>query len=103
MFADEWWRVLSFDLIPEGEWWDAIPRDEWPAEDEKKEAILRDFSGRYGDRKQEIVFIGIKLDRKDVEAKLDACLLTDDEMAAYRAADDDARPELFPSDLRVRA
>ena len=44
---------------------------------------MRDFSGRHGDRKQEIVFIGIKLDRKDVEAKLDACLLTDDEMKEY--------------------
>ena len=70
-------------MIAEGEWWDSIPRDEWPAEEEKKAAILRDFSGRHGDRKQEIVFIGIKLDRKDVEAKLDACLLTDDEMKEY--------------------
>ena len=65
-------------------------------------SILSDFDGADGGRRQEIVFIGVG---RGAAAAIRGPkrVLPDDEMAAYRAADDDARPELFPSDLRVRA
>lgn len=50
--------------------------------------ITVDFSGEYGDRRQEIVFIG-QFDEKGASSKksleqvLDYCLLTDAEMAEY--------------------
>mmetsp|Transcript_15897 Transcript_15897/g.49905 ORF Transcript_15897/g.49905 Transcript_15897/m.49905 type:complete len:587 (+) Transcript_15897:242-2002(+) len=86
-----------------GRWWATLPEDRYP--EDMRASILSDFDGEDGDRRQEIVFIGVGAvaQQAAITEALDACLLTDDEMAAYRAADDDARPELFPSDLRVRA
>lgn len=34
----------------------------------------------YGDRINKVVFIGIEMDRAEIIASLDACLLTDEEM-----------------------
>jgi len=86
-----------------GRWWATLPEDRYP--EDMRASILSDFDGQDGDRRQEIVFIGVGAvaQQAAITEALDACLLTDDELAAYRAADDDARPELFPSDLRVRA
>jgi len=36
-----------------------------------------------GDRKQELIFIGVKMDRERVVATLDKALLTDGELEAY--------------------
>jgi len=35
--------------------------------------------GKYGDRRQQLVVIGIQMDRSEVETLLDECLLTDAE------------------------
>jgi hypothetical protein len=39
------------------------------------------MQGEYGDRRQELVFIGIELNIPAVRNQLDACLLTNAEMA----------------------
>lgn len=82
--AGEWslaGRVLT--VGPAGMWWAAVPEAEraaWfaqmPAED------LPDLSGRFGDRRQELVFIGDAMDEAELTARLDACLLTDAELDA---------------------
>jgi G3E family GTPase len=46
--------------------------------------ICKDFQ-KWGDRRQEVVFIGEKLDAAGLTAKLDACLLTDEEMLEWEA------------------
>lgn len=46
--------------------------------------------GEWGDRRQEIVFIGEKLDRKALEGLLDECLLNDGEFAQWEAVMRDA-------------
>ncbi|MNO06236.1 putative metal chaperone YciC [compost metagenome] len=35
---------------------------------------------RWGDRMNEVVFIGIGMDQADIEARLDRCLLNEEEM-----------------------
>lgn len=58
-----------------------MPRDEWDALDEavRTEAQL-DFEGVYGDRRQEIVFIGYrdKMDQEKLVKLLDDCLVPQD-------------------------
>ncbi len=71
---------------PAGMWWAAQPRDEWPQDDELEAEIAADWYGEpddatIGDRRQELVLIGIGLDADHWRAKFDACLLTDDEYA----------------------
>ena len=67
---------------PAGLWWDAAPREHWPEDPAQRARIEADFAGPYGDRRQEIVFIGQHLDPLDMRARLDACLLDDAELAA---------------------
>ncbi|TDV11053.1 zinc metallochaperone GTPase ZigA [Paraburkholderia caballeronis] len=72
---------------PAGMWWAAQPRDTWPQDDELAKEIAADWHGdpddmRIGDRRQELVMIGVDLDHAAWQVKLDACLLTDAEFAA---------------------
>ena len=68
---------------PAGAWWAAVPPEEWPTEPEAVADIAaRLHAGPWGDRRQEIVFIGTELDEDALTARLDACLLTDAELAA---------------------
>ena len=77
---------------PAGIWWDAAPREHWPTDPEHLAQIKTVFDGEYGDRRQEIVFIGQNLEPEQTREILDRCLLSDEEMAAgptaWRALDD---------------
>jgi G3E family GTPase len=63
-----------------GRWLAALPRSEWPADPEECQAALDDWDDRFGDRIQELVFIGNDLDRERLLARLHSCVLTDDEI-----------------------
>lgn len=67
---------------PAGVWWAAAPREHWPTEPEQVARIEAEFDGEYGDRRQEIVFIGQNLQPERTREILDKCLLSDEEMAA---------------------
>ena len=72
---------------PAGMWWAAQDRSEWPeADDELAAEIAADWYGApddlsIGDRRQELVMIGVGIDPALWSAKFDACLLTDAENA----------------------
>ncbi|MBU6487698.1 MAG: GTP-binding protein [Burkholderiales bacterium] len=71
---------------PAGMWWAAQPRAEWPQDDELAAEIAADWYGApedasIGDRRQELVLIGVALDAQRWRDKFDACLLTDEEYA----------------------
>ncbi|MGM0433152.1 MAG: zinc metallochaperone GTPase ZigA [Pseudomonadota bacterium] len=63
-----------------GLFWASMPDEYWPEDREYRQMILRKWQSPYGDRRQELVFIGQNLDKAGLERALDACLLTDQEM-----------------------
>lgn len=75
-----------------GRWWHAVPREQWPQDAESQAAILAHWQDGCGDRRQELVFIGQHVDFARLHAELDACLLSEAEMAlgeqAWLALDD---------------
>jgi len=59
-----------------GYWWAAVPKSNWPADDSLVKRINKTWHELWGDRRQEIVFIGTReMDQAAIKAELDACLL----------------------------
>jgi G3E family GTPase len=67
---------------PGGLWWASVPQNEWPDDLEERMEVLKVWQEPWGDRRQELVVIGIDLDKGTICGNLDACLLTDEELAA---------------------
>lgn len=78
-----------------GQWWAAIDEENWPKDAESLARIHSKWDEETGDCRQEIVFIGQQMDRAALQHRLDACLLSDAEMAAGPAAWA-ALPDPFP-------
>jgi G3E family GTPase len=64
-----------------GYWWAAAPKSRWPDDDETWKAIMKDWEEPYGDRRQQLVYIGQGLDKQEMQLALLNCLLTDEELA----------------------
>ena len=67
-----------------GSWWSSIPasqRTNYLGFLENQKAIMAQWDPVFGDRKIEIVFIGMDMDVNEIITVLDACLLTDEEIA----------------------
>lgn len=83
---------------PAGMWWAAQDRSEWPTGDAELEAeIVAEWYGdpddmTVGDRRQELVLIGLDLDATLWQNRFDACLLTEQEWSlgpdGWQAFDD---------------
>jgi len=61
-----------------GQFWAAVPKKRWP---EERDYIERVWKEPNGDCRQEIVLIGRNMDNEALTAMLDACLLTEEEIA----------------------
>ena len=70
------------DFEDGGNWFATIPEKGWNLTPEAMKEIKKDFNGKFGDRRQEIVFIGDKnsMDKDKLIEQLDFCLLTKNEM-----------------------
>ena len=76
----EW--VLEFSLAgalssvqPLGTWWAAVPEERWPDGDAARDYMKQHWSEPWGDRRQEIVFIGSGIDWDTMKSRLDDALL----------------------------
>lgn len=73
-------------VSPGGEWWASVPGDEWPRDNESRQEIQRQWEQPHGDRRQEIVIIGVEMDEAALRTMLDVCLLTEQEMQLDQSA-----------------
>ena len=74
-------RIASVE--PVGRWWAATDRSTWPPlGDPDRDHIDATWQEPYGDRVNEVVFIGCALDRAGIEQAFAACCVTDGELAA---------------------
>ena len=58
-----------------GRWWASIPKNQWPDDDRFERFVADHWDGIWGDRRQELVFIGIGMDEGRIRRRLDACLV----------------------------
>ena len=62
-------------VTPLGRWWASVPEEHMPTHPEAQAEIARNWAEPWGDRRQEIVFIGVGLDQDAIRAKLNAALV----------------------------
>jgi G3E family GTPase len=88
--AYEWAQAGGVSSVnPSGMWWAAIPRAQWEHPKGQAPDQQPGWHSRFGDRVQQLVFIGQRMDEAAIRARLDSCLL--DERLASANSDAWAR------------
>ncbi|TCL01420.1 G3E family GTPase [Shimia isoporae] len=88
-------------VTPLGTWWATVPKERWPDHDSAKAYLQQHWQEPWGDRRQEIVFIGAGIDWPALKARLDTALLP-----VVAASGPDSLPDLpdpFPVWRRAEA
>jgi G3E family GTPase len=95
----EW--ALEFSLAgalssmkPLGRWWAAVPERYLPTHPEAQAEVARNWVEPWGDRRQEIVFIGVGLDAEAISARLNSALIDTSVFTPEEWAD---LPDPFPN------
>jgi len=83
---------------PLGTWWAAVPQERWPDHEGARAYREAHWQEPWGDRRQEIVFIGSGIDWPKLEARLDAALYQTD-----RVEEVSDLPDPFPVWRRTEA
>ncbi|MEM5581926.1 GTP-binding protein [Roseibium sp. AS2] len=84
---------------PIGTWWASVPASRWPQDERARTYAEANWVEPFGDRRQEIVFIGTGIDWPELTARLDACLIgpeAGDDLSAFRHL-----PDPFPQFRRA--
>jgi len=78
-----------------GMFWKAVPKKDWPKDEEYLSSIKEQWVEPFGDMRQELVFIGQGLDQGKMIQNLNECLLSEEEVLkgkAYWSTLDDPFP-----------
>ncbi|MEM8606982.1 MAG: zinc metallochaperone GTPase ZigA [Myxococcota bacterium] len=98
--AYEWAQAGGVSNVnPMGMWWAAIPRKHWEHPEGQRPDQQPGWHPRFGDRTQELVFIGQNMNEEQTRARLDACLL-DERLALGDSRSWAGMPNPFP-ELRL--
>ncbi|MFT4014451.1 MAG: GTP-binding protein [Paracoccus sp. (in: a-proteobacteria)] len=62
-------------VTPLGGWWASVPRERWPTHPDALSEVGAVWEEPWGDRRQELVFIGAGMDKAALTARLDAALV----------------------------
>ncbi|MDA4845745.1 GTP-binding protein [Hoeflea poritis] len=62
-------------VSPLGAWWAAVPQEHWPDDERARASLAERWVEPWGDRRQEIVFIGAGIDWPALKQRLDAALV----------------------------
>jgi G3E family GTPase len=82
---------------PMGFWWAAVPKARWPDHPEWRSMLNRNWAPGWGDRRQELVFIGSGMDEAAIRAALDDCLVGVSDPARFDASRYRRLPDPFPA------
>ena len=63
-----------------GMFWSSVPVNSWPKDEESIDNIRDQWEEPFGDKRQELVFIGQSLDKEAMLEDLNKCLLSEDEL-----------------------
>lgn len=80
----DWIGLLSIAGIQrrtetKGFWWATVPKAQWPAYPHFRRLLDSHWSNVWGDRRQELVFIGVNLAEAEIRSMLDTCLIGDED------------------------
>ncbi|WP_422377305.1 GTP-binding protein [Roseibium sp.] len=100
--------VIEFSLAgalssisPLGTWWASVPPEKWPNDPRAHDYARAQWVEPFGDRRQELVFIGAGIDWPALKSRLDACLIPElqgNDLAAFAGL-----PDPFPPFRRAEA
>lgn len=68
-----------------GMFWKAIPKENWPTDEEYLANLERQWVEPFGDMRQELVFIGQGVDQSSMTKALDECLLSEEDVLRGKA------------------
>lgn len=87
-----------------GYWWAAVPKKNWPKDKDLVGRINKTWHKLWGDRRQEIVFIGTRdMDKAAMVAELDGCLMQVPESGSLDTSVWSDLPDPFPTWAREAA
>ena len=81
-------------VTPLGTWWASVPEDRWPDHQQARDYLKSHWAEPFGERRQELVFIGAGIDWAWMTAQMDSCLVQEATLASLESYPNDDDP--FP-------
>lgn len=89
----------SIQVGPAGYWVAALPENQRLAILSEEQELAEQWDPQYGDRMSKLVFIGIEMNRQQITAELDGCLLTAAELVMDWSRFTDRFPNISNTEL----